>query len=79
MNLQNQALTTATNLIPNAPTGAATASLGLLQLCWRRCKQMQMQLKLRKDNIQKFFGGFTQTGSGRTDKETEASTISCRI
>ncbi len=69
--LQNQALTTATNLIPTASTGGVNQAAGLLQLASAKGARDADAAQAKKDNIMNFFGGFN-TSAGRTNKETEA-------
>ena len=71
INLQNQALTTATNLIPAASTSGVTQAAGLLDLASAKAERDSTAADKQKERIMNFFGGFN-TSSGRTDKETEA-------
>jgi len=69
--LQNQALTTATNLIPTASTGGVTQAGGFLELASAKAERDSNAATTQKDRIMNFFGGLN-TASGRTNKETEA-------
>jgi hypothetical protein len=73
VNLQNQATATGVGLIPNAPTGAATAQLGLANFYAGQDAQEQAAANAKKSNIQKFFGAFsTQTGLTDAEKKKRA-------
>ena len=76
-NLQNQVMSTGVGLIPNAPTGAANAQLGLANFYAGQDTAAQNAAQAKKDNIQKFFGAFA-VNRGKTDaeKEKDAKTIS---
>ena len=69
--LQNQALTTATNLIPTGSVGGVNAASNYLTLASDIAQRESDAQTAAKDRITNFFGGFN-TKSGRTDKETEA-------
>ena len=69
--LQNQALTTATNLIPTGGVGGVNAASNYLTLASDIAERGSTSADAKKDRIMNFFGGFN-TKSGRTDKETEA-------
>ena len=71
MDLQNAALTTATNLIPAASTSGVTQAAGLLDLASAKAQRDSTAADKQKERIMNFFGGFN-TSAGRTDKETEA-------
>ena len=72
VDLQNKAMSTGVGLIPNAPTGAATAQLGLANYYARQDSAAQRAADAKKSNIQKFFGGFS-TQSGLTKAQKEAN------
>ena len=69
--LQNQALTTATNLIPTGNTGGVTRAGGLLELASAKGARDSNAATAQKDRIMNFFGGLN-TSSGTTKKEDEA-------
>ena len=74
VNLQNQATATGVGLIPNAPTGAANAQLGLANFYAGQDAQEQAAANAKKSNIQKFFGAFsTQTGLTDAEKKERAN------
>ena len=68
--LQNQALTTATNLIPTGSTGGVNQAAGLLQLASATNQREADAAQAKKDNIMNFFGGLN-TSSGNTKKQDE--------
>ena len=73
VNLQNRATSTGVGLIPNAPVGAANASLGLANFYAGQDAQAQQAADAKKSNIQKFFGAFaTQSGLTNAEKEKRA-------
>ena len=71
VDLQNRAMSTGVGLIPNAPTGAATAQLGLANFYSGQDSAAQKAADAKKSNIQKFFGAFSSQ-SGLTDAERAA-------
>ena len=79
-NLQNQVMSTGVGLIPNAPTSAANAQLGLANFYAGQDTAAQNAAQAKKDNIQKFFGAFA-VNRGKTDaeKEKDAKTISAGL
>jgi len=79
-NLQNQVMSTGVGLIPNAPTSAANAQLGLANFYAGQDSAAQQSAQAKKDNIQKFFGAFA-VNRGKTDaeKEKDAKTISAGL
>ncbi|MAJ62404.1 MAG: hypothetical protein CL556_00250 [Alphaproteobacteria bacterium] len=64
-------MSTGVGLIPNAPTGAATAQLGLANFYAGQDSAAQKAADAKKSNIQKFFGAFSSQ-SGLTDAERAA-------
>ena len=68
--LQNQALTTATNLIPTGNTGGVTRAGGLLELASAKGARDATAAQAKKDNIMNFFGKFN-TATGITKEEQE--------
>ena len=72
VDLQNKAMSTGVGLIPNAPTGAATAQLGLANFYAKQDSAAQRAADAKKSNIQKFFGAFN-TQSGQTKAQKEAN------
>jgi len=71
VDLQNKAMSTGVGLIPNAPTGAASAQLGLANFYAGQDSAAQRAADAKKANIQKFFGAFSSQ-SGLTDAERAA-------
>ena len=68
VDLQNRATATGVGLIPNAPTGAATAQLGLANFYAGEDAAARAAADRKKSNIQKFFGAFSES-SGLTEEE----------
>lgn len=79
-NLQNQVMSTGVGLIPNAPTSAVNAQLGLANFYAGQDSAAQQSAQAKKDNIQKFFGAFA-VNRGKTDAEKakDAKTISAGL
>jgi len=72
-NLQNQVMSTGVGLIPNAPTSAANAQLGLANFYAGEDAAARAAADAKKSNIQKFFGAFsTQTGLTDAEKKKRA-------
>tara|TARA_R100001510_G_scaffold57105_1_gene64148 strand:+ start:832 stop:2151 length:1320 start_codon:yes stop_codon:yes gene_type:complete len=68
--LQNQALTTATNLIPTGGVGGVNAASNYLTLASAKAERDSNAATAQKDRIMNFFGGLN-TSAGRTKKEDE--------
>ena len=70
ISLQNQGLTTATNLIPTAGLGGVNAASNYLSLASTSAQNARDAAQKQKDNIMNMFGKFN-TASGNTKKEDE--------
>jgi len=68
--LKDKAMATGVGLIPNASPNAANAALNMANYYTGLDAQANADATKKKDNIQKFFGGFN-TASGVTKKEEE--------
>ena len=73
-------MSTGVGLIPNAPTSAVNAQLGLANFYAGQDSAAQQSAQAKKDNIQKFFGAFA-VNRGKTDAEKakDAKTISAGL